>query len=57
MDDVVGVATADGVLALHELQPEGRKRMSARDFASGQRLKAGQRFDAVPSREGAGEQG
>jgi len=49
LDDVIGVATGEGVLALRELQPEGRKRVSARDFASGQRLRVGQRFEMPPS--------
>ncbi|MGV3614885.1 MAG: methionyl-tRNA formyltransferase [Fimbriimonas sp.] len=35
------VAFADGALELRELQPEGKKRMSGRDFANGARLRPG----------------
>ena len=47
--DAIGVATGAGVLALREVQPEGRTRVAAREFASGQRLCVGQRFDPPPS--------
>ena len=36
----------DTVLAVHELQPEGRKRMSARDFINGYQPKPGERVGA-----------
>lgn len=42
--DTVDVATGDGVLAIEELQLEGRKRMSAREFASGGALRGGDRL-------------
>jgi methionyl-tRNA formyltransferase len=35
------VAFQDGALAFREIQPEGKKRMSGRDFANGARLKPG----------------
>jgi methionyl-tRNA formyltransferase len=38
-------ATGDGALRLLELQPEGRRGMSAREFLAGRRVQAGARFD------------
>jgi methionyl-tRNA formyltransferase len=38
------VACVDGALELLEVQPEGKKRMSGRDFANGARLKLGMRL-------------
>lgn len=38
------IACGDGALAVEELQMEGRKRMSARDFANGLRLSTGACF-------------
>ncbi len=35
---------ADSVLAITEVQPEGKKQMSARDFANGQRLQPGEKL-------------
>ncbi len=32
------------LLRLHEVQPEGKRRMSVRDFLSGARLQAGERL-------------
>jgi methionyl-tRNA formyltransferase len=40
----VAVAAGDGAVALEEVLPEGRRRMSAEDWARGQRLEAGQRL-------------
>lgn len=40
----ISVATGDGVLAIDELQLEGRKRMTAEAFVAGSALKPGQRF-------------
>lgn len=40
----VVVAFADAGLELLEVQPEGKKRMSGRDFANGARLKPGERL-------------
>ena len=34
----------DSILAITEVQPEGKKKMSARDFANGQRLQPGERL-------------
>lgn len=42
--DRLAVAAADGALALEEVIPEGRKRMSGVDFARGQRPTIGERF-------------
>lgn len=50
MGETLKLETADGVLELVEVQPEGRRRMSARDFISGQRLKSGDTFDQPPAR-------
>ena len=38
------VAFAEGSIELQEVQPEGKKRMSGRDFANGARLKPGMRL-------------
>lgn len=38
------VATGDGLLELHELQPEGKRRMSAKDFLQGHRVHIGDKF-------------
>jgi methionyl-tRNA formyltransferase len=38
------VAFANGALEFRELQPEGKKRVSGRDFANGARLRPGDRF-------------
>jgi methionyl-tRNA formyltransferase len=42
--DTIDIATGDGVLAVHELQLEGRKRLSAREFARGGALRLGDRL-------------
>jgi methionyl-tRNA formyltransferase len=39
------VATGDGALRLLELQPEGRRAMSARDFLAGRPVQVGARFE------------
>jgi methionyl-tRNA formyltransferase len=39
------VATGEGALELLEVQPEGRRRMSAEDFVAGRRVEPGQRLD------------
>ena len=46
--DRLRVATADGGLDLIELQAEGRRSMSAREFLAGHPLQPGQRFSAAP---------
>jgi methionyl-tRNA formyltransferase len=40
------VACAEGTLEIQELQESGRKRMDARDFASGRRVAVGDRFSS-----------
>ena len=40
----VVVAAGEGTVSLIEVQPENRRRMTAREFASGVRLRAGTRF-------------
>jgi methionyl-tRNA formyltransferase len=43
--NAIHVATGHGGrIAIEQLQPEGRRRMSAREFAAGRRLEAGMRF-------------
>ena len=42
------VATGDGVFEILEIQPESKRRVSARDFVSGARIKLGDRFDVPP---------
>ena len=47
--DAIHVATGHaGLIAIEQLQPEGRRPMSAREFAAGRRLKAGMKFTAAP---------
>lgn len=48
-DDAIAVAAGDGVLNLVELQPESRKPQTAREFASGTRILAGERFELISS--------
>ena len=43
--DVLRLATADGLLELVEVQPEGKRRMAVRDFLAGYRMAIGDRFD------------
>src|SRR5262249_20728596 len=42
------VATGDGVLAIEELQAEGRRPMTTREFLAGSRLAAGRAFSPQP---------
>lgn len=42
--ETIDIATGDGILAVQELQLEGRKRLSAREFASGGALRVGDRL-------------
>lgn len=46
--DRLRVATAEGGLDLIELQAEGKRPMSARDFLAGHRVRPGDRFTSVP---------
>jgi methionyl-tRNA formyltransferase len=43
--DELIVGTGNGLISILELQPEGKRRMSARDFMQGRRLKTGDFFD------------
>jgi methionyl-tRNA formyltransferase len=38
------VATGNGMLRLTEVQPSGKKPMSAKQFINGRQMKAGDRF-------------
>jgi methionyl-tRNA formyltransferase len=40
----IRVATGDGVLSMFELQPEGKRVMTARDFLAGHAVRPGMRF-------------
>jgi len=42
------VATGNGLLRLLEIQAEGKRPMSVREFLAGRRLTAGERFTAAP---------
>jgi methionyl-tRNA formyltransferase len=46
--DSLGVQTGDGIYEVLEIQPEGKRRMTAREMLSGHRLAIGDRFD-VPA--------
>ena len=39
--DALVVACGDGALQIAELQPEGKRRMNARDFLNGTRIEVG----------------
>jgi methionyl-tRNA formyltransferase len=43
-DDLIVACGDETLLSLREVQPEGKRRMSVRDFLNGMRLRAGQRF-------------
>ncbi|MDH5673954.1 MAG: methionyl-tRNA formyltransferase [Myxococcales bacterium] len=45
----IEVACGQGVVAIDELQPEGKKRMTAEQFLAGHRCEAGARFDGGES--------
>ena len=47
--DALAVQTGDGVLRILELQREGRRPVSAREFLSGRRAKPGARFTTSPN--------
>ena len=49
--DGIRVQTGDGALWLTELQRPGGKRLAAGEFLRGQRIEAGQVFDAALARE------
>jgi methionyl-tRNA formyltransferase len=46
--DSLHVATGGGILQLHEIQAEGRRPMTTREFLAGHRLDPGDRFQAAP---------
>jgi len=46
--EILGIQTGDGILEVHEIQPEGKRRMSARDLLSGHRLGVTDSFDVPP---------
>jgi methionyl-tRNA formyltransferase len=48
--DTLDIQTGEGVFQALELQAEGKRRMSARDFLSGHRLTRGESFDLLPAR-------
>jgi methionyl-tRNA formyltransferase len=43
-DELMIACGDETLLRLHEVQPEGKRRMSARDFLNGARVRAGERF-------------
>lgn len=43
-DDLVVACGDETLLSLHDVQPEGKRRMNVRDFLNGMRVKAGERF-------------
>jgi methionyl-tRNA formyltransferase len=43
-DDLLVACGGETLLSLHEVQPEGKRRMNVRDFLNGMRVKAGERF-------------
>ncbi|HEV7699593.1 MAG TPA: hypothetical protein VGO43_05145, partial [Pyrinomonadaceae bacterium] len=42
--DELAIACGDGVLRIGELQPEGKRRLSARDYLNGTKLAIGGKF-------------
>ncbi|MFD1031021.1 methionyl-tRNA formyltransferase [Metaplanococcus flavidus] len=44
-EDAIHVQTGKGVLAITELQPAGKKRMSAKDYLTGPKIQAGDFFE------------
>lgn len=45
-EDCIEVTTGCGLLKILDLQPEGKRRMSTRDFLKGNNLKVGERFES-----------
>ena len=43
-DELIVTCGEQTLLHLHEVQPEGKRRMSVRDFLNGARVRAGERF-------------
>lgn len=48
LGESIDIATGDGIYQVLEIQPEAKRRMPAKDFISGFRLKLGDRFDVPP---------
>lgn len=48
-DRLVAATGHDGAVAILEIQPEGRRRLTARAFLAGHRWLPGQRFDTLPT--------
>jgi methionyl-tRNA formyltransferase len=46
--DDLRIAAASGIVVIRELQAEGKRPMAVRDFLSGHRLSAGDRFTSAP---------
>lgn len=44
-EDSILVQTGDGVLAITELQPAGKKRMTAKEYLKGPKIQAGDLFE------------
>ncbi|MCJ1907199.1 methionyl-tRNA formyltransferase [Planococcus ruber] len=44
-DEAILVQTGEGILAITELQPAGKKRMSAKDYLKGPKIQVGDRFE------------
>lgn len=44
-DDAIHVQTGKGILAITELQPAGKKRMTAKDYLTGPKIQAGDFFE------------
>ncbi len=44
-EDAIHVQTGNGILAITELQPAGKKRMSAKDYLTGPKIQAGDTFE------------
>jgi methionyl-tRNA formyltransferase len=48
----IGIQSGDGIYEVLEIQPEGKRRMAAKDMLSGHRLAVGERFDVLPPGSG-----
>lgn len=51
--DTLRVATGDGTLLVLEIQPEGRRPMTAREFLAGHTVRPGATFQPPPAPAGA----
>jgi len=48
-DRLIVAARDESALAIHEIQPEGRRRLTAREFLAGHRLAVGATFSSAPA--------